>query len=168
MMAAIKDRLDLWWESRPARKLRKDRWAMVCMGIIFSYLVVAILVKFGWFANEYSMRVGEKYLEPSGESWKLWLGTDRQGRSIIVRMFYSAKVAIGVGLICAAIGAVVGSILGVIAGYFGKWIDDFVVWLYSTVQSIPYLLLLIMLTYVAGKGLFGIYVAFIATFWVGP
>jgi len=162
------NRLKEMWHSRPARRLRKDRWAMICLGIILVYAAVAILVKLGLLAGGFEARVAEKYTTPSSESWTLWLGTDRQGRSILVRAIYATKIAFGVGLVTALIGVSVGSILGGIAGYFGKRVDDVIVWLYSTIQSIPYLLLLIALTYVAGKGLFGIYVAFGATYWVGP
>jgi len=156
------------WNSRPLRKLRRDRWALICLGIILTYILVAIAVKFGILGSSYEERIGEKYLEPSGHHWLQWLGTDRQGRSIFARMLYSAKIAIGVGLVSALVGSVVGTILGSIAGYFGKRVDDFIVWLYSTVQSVPYLLLLIMLTYIAGKGITGLYIAFCGTSWVGP
>ncbi len=157
-----------FWNSRPIRKIRRDKWALVCLSIIVCYVLVAIAVKFGILGSAFEERIGEKYLQPSGDSWMHLLGTDRQGRSIFARMLYSAKIAIGVGLVSALVGSIVGAILGAIAGYFGKRTDDFIVWLYSVVQSIPYLLLLIMLTYIAGKGLMGLYIAFIATSWVGP
>lgn len=157
-----------WFNSRPVRKLRRDRWALLCLAIILTYAAVALGVSLELFANEYEARIGDKYMLPSGESWMHWLGTDRQGRSIVVRALYSTKIAFGVGLVSALIGVVVGGLLGGMAGYFGKRVDAFVVWLYTTIQAIPHLLLLIALTYVAGKGLFGIYVAFGATFWVGP
>ena len=158
-----------FWGSRPVRKILRDRWAMLCLAIILCYVLVAMLVSLGLLgAEDYEERLGLKYLEPSAESWRHLLGTDRQGRSIFARMLYSAKIAVSIGMVSAFVGATLGSILGAIAGYFGKRIDDFIVWLYSTVQSIPYLLLLIMLTYTAGKGLFGLYVAFCATSWVGP
>ncbi len=156
------------WHSRPVRKLRRDKWALVCLSVIVAYALVALSVKLGIFASGYEERVGEKFTTPSLEDWRLWLGTDRQGRSIFVRAMYSAKIAFGVGFVSALIGVTVGALLGGIAGYYGKNVDNFIVWLYSTVQSIPNLLLLIALTYIAGKGLFGIYVAFCATFWVGP
>lgn len=156
------------WNSRPLRKLRRDKWALICLAIIVSYVLVAIAVSIGVLGTGYEERIGAKYLEPNGENWMHWLGTDRQGRSIFARTLYSAKIAISIGLVSALVGSVIGGILGAIAGYFGKRVDDLVVWLYSTVQSIPYLLLLIMLTYIAGKGLLGLYIAFIATSWVGP
>jgi ABC-type dipeptide/oligopeptide/nickel transport system permease subunit len=164
----MKERLKELWESRPIRKLRRDRWALICLSIIVIYIVVAVLVKLGLFAGGFEERVGEKYLNPSGDSWKLWLGTDRQGRSIFVRTIYSANVAIFIGLFVALFCSVVGALLGAIAGFWGRRVDDLIVWLYSTVQSIPYLVLLIILTYVAGGGIKGIYVAMCSTFWVGP
>jgi peptide/nickel transport system permease protein len=161
-------REDSFWNQRPVRKILRDKQAVVCFAVIVCYILVALGVTLGLFASGYEERIGLKYLTPNMESWEHWLGTDRQGRSILVRAIYSAKIAIGVGFIIATLCSVFGGLLGCIAGYYGKRVDDFIVWLYSTVQSIPYLLLLIMLTYVAGKGLLGIYVAFGATFWVGP
>lgn len=157
-----------FWKSRPVRKILRDRWAMACLAVILCYILVAFLVEMDWLATNYHSRLDLKYLAPSSKSWEHWLGTDRQGRSIIARILYSAKIAIGVGMVSAIVGATVGALLGAIAGYFGKRVDDIIVWLYSTVQSIPYLLLLIMLTYISGKGIFGLYVAFCATSWVGP
>lgn len=158
--------------SRPIRKLLRDRGAMLCLAIICVYALLAILVGLGVIGEHFDARIGDKYMQPSAESWDTWLGTDRQGRSIIARAIYSAKIAFSVGLVSATIGVVVGGILGGIAGFFGRRIDELIVWLYSTVQSIPYLLLLIAITYamgnVLGKGLFTVYVAFGATFWVGP
>jgi peptide/nickel transport system permease protein len=141
---------------------------MLCFAVIVVYALTATGVGLELFASDYDARVGKNYLEPfEGDGWKVWLGTDRQGRSILVRALYSTKIAFQVGFVVAVISTVFGGLLGGIAGYFGRGVDDFVVWLYSTIQSIPNLLLLIAISYVAGKGLFGIYVSFCATFWVG-
>ncbi len=159
---------DGFWGSRPVRKIMRDRWALVCLVIISCYVLVALAVMLGIFDLNYDARIGDKYLSPSFESWQHLLGTDRQGRSILVRTIYSAKIAIGVGMVSALVGTIIGGILGAVSGYHGKRVDDFLVWLYSTVQSIPYLLLLIMLTYAVNRGIAGLYIAFIATSWVGP
>ena len=161
-------RISQWWNSRPMRKLRRDRLAVACAAVIAAYAMVALLVTLGVVAADHDARVGDNYETPSLRSVTLWLGADRQGRSILMRALYSAKIAFGVGLVTAILGAAVGTLLGSIAGYFGKTLDDLIVYLYSTVQSIPYLILLIALTYVAGKGLTGIYIALGATAWVGP
>ncbi len=101
------------------------------------------------------------------------LGTDRQGRSIAVRAFYSIAVAVQIGLVTALAAALFGSLLGAAAGFFGGWLDGAVVWLYSTFSAVPHVVLLVLLAYVfSGAALGGtlvpIYAAFSLTFWIAP
>ena len=154
-----------FWNLRGVRKFRRDKLAMVCLGVIAVYGALALLVAGGIIAQEHDLRVGEKYLTPA---WDHLLGTDRQGRDIFTRLVYANKIAFSVGLVSSIVAVTVGTLLGSLAGYFRGTVDAVIVWLYSTIQSIPYLLLLMALTYVAGKGLTGIYVAFCCTYWVGP
>ena len=111
--------------------------------------------------------------QATSRSFKLLLGTDRQGRSILLRAVYSVKVALQVGLVTALISVVIGSLLGAAAGWFGGVVDHLVIWLYTTFSSIPNLVLLVLLAYMFGgtrfEGtLFPLYVSFGVTFWVGP
>tara|TARA_R110002072_G_scaffold42064_21_gene118765 strand:+ start:10390 stop:12021 length:1632 start_codon:yes stop_codon:yes gene_type:complete len=104
---------------------------------------------------------------------RMLLGTDRQGQSILLRALYSAKIAIQVGLIVAFFAVLFGSIIGAAAGYFGGAIDHVVIWLYSTFSSIPYLVLLVVLSFMftgssVERTLIPLYVAFSLTFWIGP
>ncbi|MEQ8789350.1 MAG: ABC transporter permease [Pirellulaceae bacterium] len=104
---------------------------------------------------------------------ELSLGTDRQGRSIALRATYSIMVAVQIGLVTAVLSVVIGGLLGGAAGYFGSWVDGGVTWLYTTFSSIPYLVLLVLIAYmfigtVFDGTLFPVYVAFCATFWIGP
>lgn len=122
--------------------------------------------------------LAEIYPVPSGlEGWiykfRLMLGTDQQGRSIMLRALYSAKIAIQVGLIVSLIAVAFGSIIGAAAGYFGGIIDHVVIWLYSTFSSIPYLVLLVVLAFMFTGSMFEgtlipLYVAFCLTYWIGP
>lgn len=104
---------------------------------------------------------------------RLSLGTDAQGRSILVRGIYSAKVAIQVGVIVALGAVLFGSLLGAAAAYFGGWVDHAVTWLYSTLSSLPQLVLLAVLTFMflgsaVENTLIPIYFALGMTFWIGP
>ncbi|MFK7882859.1 MAG: ABC transporter permease [Phycisphaerales bacterium] len=104
---------------------------------------------------------------------RLMLGTDRQGRSILIRAVYSAKVAIQVGLVVSLIAVAFGSVLGAAAGYFGGIADHLIIWLYSTFSSIPYLVLLVVLAFMfTGSRFEGtlipLYSAFCLTYWIGP
>ncbi len=141
----------------------------------------------------------ELYPYPAGwagrqQSLMLLLGTDRQGRSILLRAVYSIKVAIQIGVVTAIISVVIGSLLGAAAAFYGRWVDHVVIWLYTTFSSIPNLVLLVLLAYMFSgdainswinnaitfivpghsadfrldKTLFPVYVALGATFWIGP
>ena len=113
------------------------------------------------------------------DSLRLSLGTDRQGRSTFARAVYSIKVALQIGLVVGAMSVLLGAVLGAAAGYYGGWIDHTVQWLYSTLSSVPDLVLLAVLAYVFTGSYFDdntkpfislipVYVAMCMTFWIGP
>ncbi len=124
------------------------------------------------------------YQKPTGVrgflySMRLSLGTDRQGRSIMVRAVYSIKVAIQIGLVVAFLSVLLGSFLGAAAAFFGGWIDIFITWLYSTLSSLPDLVLLGVLVFMFSGSIFDnvdrpylslipLYAAMCLTFWIGP
>ncbi len=107
------------------------------------------------------------------------LGTDRQGRSNFLRVIFSIKVALQVGIVVAIISVLVGTFLGAAAAYFGGWVDHAVVWLYSTLSSMPELILLAVLVYAFSGSVFDkvsnpwlalvpVYAAMCMEFWIGP
>jgi peptide/nickel transport system permease protein len=57
-----------------------------------------------------------------------------------------------VGLFAGAVSVVIGVTLGLLGGYFGGWIDDMVVWVYSTIASMPTLLFILAFSLLVGKG----------------
>ena len=107
----------------------------------------------------------------------LLLGTDNQGRSILMRGLYSIKIAIQIGLVTATFSVLLGAFLGAAAGYFGGWVDHVIVWIYTTFSSIPNLVLLVVIAYAftdfefygfdVKNSLLPVYIAFGATFWIG-
>lgn len=160
------------------RRLRRNRLAMVCLGIIVVYVVVAILVWFGALGGNWNESIGEAYQKPS---WQHPLGTDIFGLSVWRKMLYGAKVSLTVAFVASIISIGIGMPLGAIAGYYGKWIDEIIVWLYSTLANIPHILLLLAFALVlrnkvlfAGTsyetsitGMTTVYLAIGLTSWVG-
>jgi peptide/nickel transport system permease protein len=181
-----------WWEVR--RRLSRDRAAMLCwIGIVF-YVYVAVLAQAGAIARDPARGDPDaSYRAPTISFAEMSvgehpLGTDIVGREVWKLTVHGAKNALWIGLFAALLACVIGLVLGAIAGYFGKWIDEGIVWLYATLQSIPYLLLMLALSFVFQKnpairdgyehtflkqdlgislGLFTIVVAVGLTFWVG-
>ena len=110
------------------------------------------------------VNLSERYLPPGPGHW---LGTDNLGRSVALRLVQGARIAFHVGVVTSLIAIPLGAVLGLLGGYFGGKTDSFVVWLSSTVASMPGLLFILASSLVVGRGLFGIYVGIGFTTWVG-
>jgi len=154
------------------RRLKKNRLAMVCLGIVAFYTLAAL---YGEAVYQYyhakdqtafyqKTDLGLAYQPPSS---KHLMGTDALGRDVMQRLIQGTRIAYKVGIITALIAIPIGVFFGCLAGYFGGRVDDFVVWLYSTVASIPGLLFILAIAMVVGKGLLGIYLGIGLTTWVG-
>jgi ABC-type dipeptide/oligopeptide/nickel transport system permease subunit len=148
-------------------RLKRDRFAVVCFLIIVLYSLVALLAAVGLIATPWDRVIGAAYQPPSLDSLAAICGTDIFGRSVFYKVIHGTRIAMSVGLISSLISIPIGVVLGALSGYFGKWVDDVVVWFYTTLSSIPHIMLLIAITYVMGKGLTAIYVALGVTSWIG-
>jgi peptide/nickel transport system permease protein len=154
------------------RRLQQDRFAMVCLGIIVVYLLVALGVKLGLIAANWSEAVevplgeAKEYHAPSLANWKLWAGTDLFGRSVLLKTIYGAYVSMTVGVVSSMIAIPIGVVLGAVGGYFGGLIDDVISWFYTTISNIPPILMILSLSLILGKGLYAINIALGVSAWV--
>jgi len=109
------------------------------------------------------------------ETRTAWFGTDLFGRSILRKAIYGVRISLSVALFASLIAIAIGAPLGAIAGYFGKRMDEFIVWLYTTLASIPGLLLILAFAFVLRdaelfgyslRGLPAVFLALGLTSWV--
>ena len=154
------------WQDAWAR-MRRDRLAMLCLGIVVVYVIMAVLVALGVLAAGWGQTVGKEYQEPSLERWELWFGADIFGRSVLLKTVYGAYISMVVGFVSSIISIPIGVTLGALAGYFGKWVDDLITWFYTTISNIPSILLILSMAFVLGKGLSTICLVLGLTSWVG-
>ncbi len=150
---------------RAAEILRRRRWVMACLGVVMGYLAVAIAGYLG-LLPDFQERVGGSYEAPSWSFARI-LGTDIFGRSVLYKVLVGTKTAMTIGFVVAAISIPIGVALGAVAGYYGGKVDALVVWIYSVITSIPSILLIIGISYVAGKGLGSVCLALGLVGWVG-
>ena len=154
------------------KRLKKNRLAMVCLGMVGFY---TLLAGYGEAVYRYYQAkdqtafyqktdLSQAYQPPSS---KHWMGTDALGRDVMQRLIQGTRIAYKVGIVTALIAIPIGVFFGCLAGYFGGRVDSFVVWLYSTVASMPGLLFILAIAMVVGKGLLGIYLGIGLTTWVG-
>lgn len=155
-------RNSLWWDA--FRRFKKNKIGVISLFVILAYVVIAILAFTGIiFPNAQTPNQAEAY---AAMSWTHPFGTDIFGRDILGRGVHGIVTAISIGLLASSLSLVIGLVLGAVAGYFGGKIDGLVVWLYTTVDSIPYILLIPSLTFVLGRGLINVFIAVGLTSWV--
>jgi len=95
------------------------------------------------------------------------LGTDILGRDVLYLTLKGVRPAMMIGGFTSMIVIPVALFFGILAGYFGGWVDDVVQYLYTTLASIPGLLLLIALIMAMGRSTVSVCVALGVTSWVG-
>jgi ABC-type dipeptide/oligopeptide/nickel transport system permease subunit len=153
----------LWADA--VRRISRDKIATVCFFIIVGYLLLAILCAAGILFPSYSVvDNAATYLTPSLDHI---FGTDIFGRDVLARAAHGTVTSLIVGLVGAGLSVIIGSILGALGGYFGGTIDDIIVWFYSTVDTIPYILLVSAFAFLMGPSLGTICLAIGLTSWVG-
>jgi peptide/nickel transport system permease protein len=88
-----------------------------------------------------------------------WFGTDLYGRDILSRIIYGARYSLMIGLSASLLGTLTGVILGLISGYFAGMVETLILRFCDVIQSIPNMLLCIVVSQALGRGLFPTVVA---------
>jgi peptide/nickel transport system permease protein len=129
-------------------RLRHDPTTIAALTILIVMVVLAVgadVLADNFFQWSFSKQdILSSYEKPSLSEPAMWLGSDQLGRSQIVRLLYGGRVSLFIGVFGAATSMFIGVTLGVTAGYFRGWWDDLIVWLVTTLNSIPTLFLLLI------------------------
>jgi peptide/nickel transport system permease protein len=76
-----------------------------------------------------------------GPSSQYWFGTDQFGRDILSRCMDGMRRSMLVSVVAVSIASLVGVILGIVGGYFGRFLDGFVVRFSDVIFAFPAILL---------------------------
>lgn len=94
------------------------------------------------------------------------MGTDEEGRDVLSRVIYGARVSIAVALGTALIALFIGTAYGAVSGYIGGQADELMMRVVDVFYSLPDLLLIVLITLVVGKGIDGIVISLGLTAWM--
>jgi ABC-type dipeptide/oligopeptide/nickel transport system permease subunit len=122
------------------RRLARDRWALVGLTLVAALFLAAFAAP--WLAPADPLRgaLANSLHAPTGAAW---FGTDVQGRDVLSRVLFGARLSLSVGIVSQIIACGLGLVLGLVAGSSGRWVDAAIMRLADVTLAFPTLLLLI-------------------------
>ncbi len=184
----VRSRREVLWREA-YRRLGKNNLAKVAMGILGIYSTLVIMDCFSWQAsrNEEPRTVVDAifqkpfertYSAPlapttSGEVMdhplvsKHLLGTDSVGEDVVYKVIKGMRTSFIIGGFSCLVAVPIALVFGLLAGYFGKWVDDIVQFLYTVFGSVPDILLIIAIVMMLDKSIVYVCVALGLTSWTG-
>jgi peptide/nickel transport system permease protein len=136
----------LW--ARAMRRLRRDKLTLLAIGVLLTLSILSlgapIITGSILRVDPEKTNPGQR-LKPPGTPGHI-LGTDDLGRDYLARLLYGGRISLAIGFSSAIIILGIGIVLGMIAGYFGGRADDAMNWVITTMDSIPSLYLLILIS----------------------
>ena len=136
---------------RVMKQMSKNKLAILGLIILLTEFVLVLLAP---VIAPYDYAYMDVMAMQQGPSAAHWFGTDELGRDIFSRVLYGGRYSITMGLFAVLISQTMGMTLGAIAGYFGGQVDNVMMRVLDIVQSLPAMLLSIVLSAVLGPGYF--------------
>ena len=112
------------------------------------------------------MTVVQQVYPPLEHPGRHLLGTDKVGQDVFCQTVKSVRTGLIVGGLTTLIALPFAILFGVLAGFFGGWVDDVVQYVYSTLASVPWVLLAVAFMLIFGQGLPQLCVVLGLTGWV--
>lgn len=163
-------RVELWWGNFKnfLRELSAHPLAMIGGVILVLYLLCAVFADQITIHNPIQGNLRLRHIAPVWEDgdWTYPLGTDSQGRDLLTRIVYGARISLSIGFLSVGISVVIGILLGTLAGYFGGRFDSIVSRLADLLLAFPFLIFAIGVMAFLGPGFTNLILALTFKGWV--
>lgn len=135
------------------------------LGGAISTIIILVAIFAPFLAPFHPVDDADLMVSEEPPSMEYLFGTDNQGRDVLSRVIYGARISLSVGLISQFFNTIIGVVLGLSAGFFGKWWDDLVMGITNIMLSIPSLIFALAVMALMGPGLFNVFLALGLTNW---
>ncbi|MGY0372579.1 ABC transporter permease [Clostridium sp. JNZ J1-5] len=160
--AILRPNMTYWQDAW--RRLKQNKVAIFSM-VLLSLIIVMCIIGPYITPHPYTEQILENInLKPSKE---YWFGTDNLGRDLFSRLWIGGRVSIAIGVIGTIIEVIIGCIYGGISGYFGGRVDNVMMRIVEVLNSIPYMIVVILISIFLGKGMIAMLIALCITGWTG-
>ncbi|MDP2950046.1 MAG: ABC transporter permease [Chloroflexota bacterium] len=132
------------------------RWPVIPVLIVMMLVVAAVFAP--WLAphDPIAGDLAKRNIVPmwyAKGSSEYILGTDPQGRDIISRVIYGARISLLISAIVLGLGGILGTTLGLVSGYSGGMIDEVLMRFVDFTLGVPFILVALVVAVVFGNSL---------------
>lgn len=146
------------------RRLKKNKVAMAGLIVVIIFTLFAIIAPITSNFNHEDINLVNINKLPD----KIHIfGTDSLGRDLWCRVWMGARVSLFIALVAAVVQVSIGIIIGGISGYFGGKLETIIMRAADIIDSVPFLIYVIIIMMILGTGILPIIVAFAVTGWIG-
>ncbi|MBA2385676.1 MAG: ABC transporter permease [Acidimicrobiia bacterium] len=130
-------------------------------GVIVLWVLIAVTVPL-WSPSGFKESVGPRLQSPNASQW---LGTDANGRDVLVRTLYGARESLPTAAAVIVLTVLIGSALGALAGFRGGLAESFVMRISDVVLAFPPIFLAMAVAAALGPGLRNTVIALVLVWW---
>ena len=96
-----------------------------------------------------------------------WMGADNQGRDILSRTIYGARISVRIAVIAVFLAASVGTLVALVAGVFRGWVDTVLMRITDGFMALPYLMVALMVVSLMGASITNVILVIGLLRWMG-
>jgi oligopeptide transport system permease protein len=111
------------------------------------------------YDDDNDLKISRDEYPGAPELHTFWLGVDPEGRDLLVRLLYGARISITIGIFATLVSLIIGVIWGAVAGYVGGRTDLIMMAIVDILYGVPFLFLVILLIVIAGRSTFNLFLA---------
>lgn len=154
-----------YWKS-VFRKFFSSKVAVAMMIIMLAVFLFAFIQPlFSGFDNMNTTNINNREMWFQRPSLQYPFGTDDVGRNLFDAVWAGARTSLFIAFVSTAIVMVVGVIVGMFWG-FSKKIDVFMIEVYNVIANIPFTLVVMVLAFAFGPGIWQLIFAMSCTTWI--
>lgn len=143
-------------------KLNTKKKMIIYITLAAVYLLAVLIAGLLMDPALYGVHYEDKFLAPSLAHP---FGTDFMGRDMFWRSIKGLSNSIIIGLAASAVSSIIALILGIVAAVAGGVVDRTINWLVDCCMGLPHLVLLMLISYMMGRGGLGVAFAVAVTHW---
>ncbi|MNM92712.1 Oligopeptide transport system permease protein OppC [compost metagenome] len=158
----VRENISFWQDVW--RRLQRNPVAMASLVILFLIICFVLAGPVIRGADYVTITAKYKNTPPNGT---FWFGTDSLGRDLFTRVAVGTRISVAVAIIASMVQILVGCIYGGVMAYFGGIVDEIMMRIIEVLNSIPSLILTILILILLGNGMIPLMIALCIASWTG-